>query len=572
MRVVIDALTIPSVIMSMGILLFFGMLFFFRKAFRKTNRLWRIWRGLCFVPLAACVIHGLIYNFGAQWLMSLTCFGPMYAAAVLIGLWQFTGNKTILRRIIAGVTGALCLFNAVYITAGVPLPPNLHCYTYQSWTDSFIRTLRTMEKEYPLAQWKGIDYDALQEEFVPRIQEAERNQDTVALGIALYDYCNRFYDGHISIDYADFEVCQKINRELIGNDYGLSLITLDNGKVVAIAVEPDVEALGVHSGTVITQWDGVRIEEAKEGYRLPMTPPVAENEEPSRTMLLAGTGSDSVSVSFMEDNGEEKTVTLNRIGDYVTRYTDTYSRFCHISAPDENFSYKMISDSCGYLRIHSESLGAFASIYTAFTSEAPFITKQVDEILTELTAQGMTQLVIDIRNNTGGNPAVSAAVASLFSENDQVYCWEYSTVDSNGLVSNGIPQYVRGNGKWEDLPVAVLVNQNTVSAGDCMAYLLSSYPNVTLMGMTPSNCSYQTTGGECYLAEGHFNIRYPITFCTDKDGKPMIDTGLDRECRIPLEVQIPLNETAIEAIFGEAQKDYELEYAVDWLLRLVSTN
>ena len=120
--------------------------------------------------------------------------------------------------------------------------------------------------------------------------------------------------------------------------------------------------------------------------------------------------------------------------------------------------------------------------------------------------------------------------------------------------------------EMKDLPVVVLVNQRTVSGGDEMSDLLSSFPNVTLMGMTPSNCSCQATGGVSYLADGLFVIYYPVVLnLTDANNDPLIDTDTSRETRIPLEVRIPINEKAVREIFDEEQQDYELEYAVDWL-------
>lgn len=562
MQTVLDQLTTPSSILAFCILLFSLFLLMSHKSLGR-----KLWGALCFIPFLACIIHALVYNLGKQEVVALMWFGPMYALALLIALWQFIGQRKIFYRITAGIVVALSVFNFIYIPAGIALPSHLHNYSYQGWTDSFISTVHTMEKEYPISEWKGIDYDALLEEFVPRIQEAERNNDLTAFGIALHDYSNRFYDGHVSLSPANAEITASINRELTGNDYGLSLITMDTGTVVAIHVEPgsEAEANGIHTGTIITLWDSVPVNEAKNSFELPIRPPVKENEEPTRTMLLAGKGGDSVSVTFIADNGEQKTVTLNRIGDYMTRFMEVSSKFSHRVENDENFSYKMVSDTCGYLRIHSESLPVFESIYAVFAGESPSIADKVDKILEELQSKGMTSLIIDIRNNTGGYPQVSAAVASLFAEESFTYTWEYCTRDDKGQIYKAEPLVVRQNGKWKDIPVVVLVNQNTVSAGDGMADLLSSFSNVILMGMTPSKCSYQTTGGEIYLADGYYTIYYSVVLGVDKDNNPNIDTDASRETRIPLDVEIPINKVAIEKIFGADQQDYELEYAIDWL-------
>lgn len=563
MKTVLVSIKTPSTLLAIGIFVFSVFLLVYRCRLGKSGGSLIPWRILCLVPLLACVIHGVCYFLGVKWMDALKWFAPMYILAAVTALWPLLDGWKLPRGVVGGVLALGWLFNAVYTPLG-GLPTHLHNFTYGSWTDSFVRTVNAMEAEYPISAWKGIDYDALLKEFVPRVQAAEEKNDIQALGIVLYDYCSRFYDGHIALIPTDAQVAANVNRELLGNDYGLSLITLDNGTVVAVCVEPgsEAETAGIHTGTVVTAWDGVAVAEAKQSYDLPLCPPVRENEEPSRTMLLAGQGGESVTVSFLDDGGAEMTVTLNRIGDYVGRYTKAYGTFCHMGE-SENFSYKMLSDTCGYLRIHSEELETLQVIYATFTGQAPFVTARVDQILEELRARGMTTLVIDIRNNTGGNPRVSTAVASLFAEGTFTYAW--TCYDQSGnFAQNGESWDVAANGKWRDLPVVVLVNQNTVSAGDGMADMLADFPNVTLMGITPTNSSCQGTGGESYLAGGHFVIRYPVFLEVDANGDPLIDTDTNREVRIPLEVEIPLDEKAILAIFEEG-KDYELEYAVSWL-------
>jgi hypothetical protein len=140
------------------------------------------------------------------------------------------------------------------------------------------------------------------------------------------------------------------------------------------------------------------------------------------------------------------------------------------------------------------------------------------------------------------------------------------TRDDDGKIQKKYPLVIHQNGKWKDLPVVVLANQKTVSAGDVMAELLSMFPNVTLMGMTTSNGSCQATGGLSVLSGGEILVFYPVVLGADRDGNPMIDTDTSRESRVHLEVEIPLDAVAIETLFGEKHQDYELEYAMNWLL------
>jgi C-terminal processing protease CtpA/Prc len=456
------------------------------------------------------VIHFLHFNFGIQWKYSLIYFGPLYLTALLFALWQFIPHQMLFHRITAGILLTLSVFNV--LVSGVPI--RLHCYTLQSWTDSFISTVRTMEKEYALSNWKQIDYDALLEEFVPRIQQAEANHDVTQLGIILYDYTNRFYDGHVELFPGTAEIGTDISKALIGNDYGLSLISLDNGTVVAVQIEPGSEAArsGIRTGTVITHWNGVPVEQAKYSFLLPGCPPVAENEEPIRTILLAGQGGESVSITFDTDDGSQKTVQLHRIGDYISRYQTVYNKFFHLTENDENYSYKMITQNCGYLRINAEELSTFEEIYTEFSGQAPFAAKRFEQILSQLQSEGMDRLIIDIRSNTGGNRTVSTALASLFTEETFHYTYGSPSRTEDAHILKGDPWVISGTGKWKDLPVVVLVNQKTVSGGDLMADLMGALPNVTLMGMTPSNGSCQSTGGIIFIAEGSQSPNRNFTF------------------------------------------------------------
>lgn len=560
---VLLTLTTPSSLLAGGMLLVCVVLLFWRKKLHDS-----VARILHMLPLLGCIVHGIAYYMGIQEHTALRWFGLMYVLGVLIALWQFIGKRTVFYRIAAVIMVGCSLWNYIYMPVEADVPMCLHNYTYKGWTDSFISTVRAMEKEYPISDWKGIDYDALLEEFVPQIQEAEDCNDLFGYGMLLNDYCNRFYDGHVYAMPGGRELMFSTRFALMGNDYGLSLITLDSGEVVAVEVEPGSEAeeSGIHLGTVVTAWDGVAVNEAKNSVKLPTVPPAKENEEPLRSILLAGQGGESVSVTFITDLGEEKTVTLKCIDDYLFRYLITYSKFCCQTPRLKNYSYKMVSDTCGYLQIFDETMTFWEKVSIPFTGQAHSVLKKVDRILEDLRAQGMTELIIDIRNNTGGSPYVCTAVASLFAEESFEYTYMECTRDDDGKIQKKYPLVIHQNGKWKDLSVVVLANQKTVSAGDIMAELLSMFPNVTLMGMTTSNGSCQATGGLSVLSGGEILVFYPVVLSSDRDGNPMIDTDTSRESRVHLEVEIPLDAVAIETLFGEKHQDYELEYAMNWLL------
>ena len=63
--------------------------------------------------------------------------------------------------------------------------------------------------------------------------------------------------------------------------------------------------------------------------------------------------------------------------------------------------------------------------------------------------------------------------------------------DNTGKYVVGDPIMATGEGFWGQGKIVVLVNANTISAGDLFTEVMSRFDNVTIMGITPSNCSCQ---------------------------------------------------------------------------------
>ena len=135
--------------------------------------------------------------------------------------------------------------------------------------------------------------------------------------------------------------------------------------------------------------------------------------------------------------------------------------------------------------------------------------------------------------------------------------------DANGYhISEN--QYIYPDGRYKDLPVAVLVNSQCMSAGDGMAKFLGDCDNVTLVGITSSSGVNQNNGGYIYLTE-NIVVCYPVFLSLSENGTPLIDTDNTRENNIPLDVKIPITRENAEELFGEDNKDIELEYAIEYL-------
>ena len=562
---------------ALGIFVYSIALAVICPALRRRKK-YLVLRILCFLPTIAAFVHWGIYGN-----LFIHHFNLFYLETFIPVLFIFN-IKSVFIRIIRSVM--VCLSSAVlcfvFILNSISAPM-VHNYTRYSYTESFKKMLKTMEQEYCLNSWKEIDYDELLETYLPRVEEAERNRDEAAYSAIITEVTYYFYDSHVGpylTDDTRFATCEYLS----GNDYGLSMIRIDDGSVIAVLVEPGCEAAtkGIHDGTTIISWDNRDINEAVEDVECiyPGLPfPVEENEDIFRPIFLAGKGGESVSITFLDDNGNERSILVQKTGNYEDRLSVAINCLLHDGDDYQNFYSCMLDDRCGYLQITSECYDALGDNISAIKKGYyPELTEYYAELIENLEDKGMKYLVIDIRNNGGGYDSVAGALASLFADKkSHMVSFGYEDAKGYHIAES---QYIFPDGRYADIPVVVLVNSNCMSAGDGMAKFLGDCPNVTLMGITASSGVNQNNGGYIYLTD-NICVTYPVFLSLSEDGEPFIDTNHTRENKIPLDVAIPITGENAKNIFSidnydrEAmekgkivfKRDVELEYAVRYLLK-----
>ena len=124
-------------------------------------------------------------------------------------------------------------------------------------------------------------------------------------------------------------------------------------------------------------------------------------------------------------------------------------------------SYEMLEDSIGYLRI------------TEFTMVTP---QQFEDAYKDLQAKGMEKLIVDLRDNPGGVlSSVCDVLRQILPEGLIVY-----TEDKYGE-----KQEMKCDGdSLIDIPLAVLVNENSASASEIFAGAVKDYGIGTIVGTT----------------------------------------------------------------------------------------
>ena len=434
-------------------------------------------------------------------------------------------------------------------------PDKITNYTRKSLSDSYISLCDYLEKNYIMNYWKKMDYNKLKEEGLVLVKEAEQTGNIDKYYEALNNLVDAHHDGHMGLSFYN-ENEYILNKIKQFNDYGLSLITLDDETTIAVDVENNLE---IKNGDIITKWNGVPINEAIDNVKIPISEALIDNEKIMKTFYLAGVGEDTVTVSYINANDEEITTTLNKIDSNLPRALKSFSTFNH-TKDDKEYDYKMLNNNIGYLKIGVEETNTISDGVSYLTGNHKVAREKFRTSLRELKKQGMTKLVIDIRNNAGGYEEVSTALASLFTK-EKMYAFSLGIKKQKNLTSI-VDRYVLADGEFSDIEVLVLTGMRCGSAGDGMVLYLSRIKGITIAGLTNPAGINQETGGLIFMPEGAV-IMYPVGLILDQNGNPNIDIDDTRISRTPLDIKIPLNKEAALKIFNGI--DYELEWAIEYL-------
>lgn len=516
----------------------------------KSNK----WRLAYFFPLLVCA---LVMGYGGIDI----CMLGVYIGSVILMAGFVKDNERI--RKIACVIAVLC------ITAAVPACIFSPTYRAVDYVEDFETGFHSMKQHYVLAQHKDVDWDSLYDEYLPMFEEANRNRDEVANYITWMRFTAEFHDGHVGFGPTEVTIHDEALELLCGNDYGLSLMQLTDGRFVAVNVEPDsaLTHAGIANGTIVTSWDGMSIMEAAEksdAFGVILSHADLDNELFYKPLYAAGVGGDTVEVSYIADDGSEKSIVLEKTGSYFKRFESTLN-ILNKGVDAGNLQWAQVSEDTACLRI--KSMMSTTKEEAAGTYELMKI--GIREKLAEYEALGCDKLVIDLRENGGGSGLMVKAIAELFAPvGEHYYCtdalWDadkgsYATDAETGAYIKGKDNNYIGEDIWKGKPIVLLVNAHSASAADHLTEVMSEFDNVTVMGFTEPNGSAQGVNGE-YLQTGA--LVFSSALLLDENGDIFIDAGIDRESKNDIDIRIPFDSNAVEAIFIN-EDDYVLNYALD---------
>ncbi len=126
--------------------------------------------------------------------------------------------------------------------------------------------------------------------------------------------------------------------------------------------------------------------------------------------------------------------------------------------------YEMIDDSIAYLRILEFSQNTLTA---------------VQEALTSLDKQGMKSLIIDLRDNPGGDVDVTLSIADMFISGEKLLSVSYKDSSRNVI-------YKASEGTVVDssVKVAILINEGSASSAEILSATMRDNGRAVLIGST----------------------------------------------------------------------------------------
>lgn len=180
-----------------------------------------------------------------------------------------------------------------------------------------------------------------------------------------------------------------------------------------------------------------------------------ENDKIIRINDTDTEGKNQIEVANLIDKTKENTLVVSRDGAELTFKVIPKE----INTPLTTQVYEKNDKKIGYIYIE------------AFTEK---VGEEFKKSLEDLEQQGITSLIIDVRENTGGYLKGATEIASLFLEKGKnIYSLEGK---------DGVTTYKDETDEKRDYPIILLINENTASASEVLAAALQDSYGAKLVG------------------------------------------------------------------------------------------
>lgn len=275
-----------------------------------------------------------------------------------------------------------------------------------SYTEAFNAMIDLLAEEYAFTELKEIDWEAKRAQFLPRMEEAEANEDEAAYRRVLRDFAWSIPDGHMfgPVDFAEFQ-------QATAGGIGIAIRELDGGRIVVNYVtegSPADEA-GIELGTEIIEINGEPALQAV-GAVIPWSAPFSTIHvlrlQQLRYVTRAPIG-EEIELTYQLPGASDPVTETFTFVDEIESFR--FSSFnAGLSGTEYPVEFEILDSGYGYVKIYS------------FSDDLPLTVELWDRAMQTFIANGVPGVIVDMRQNGGGYTSVGYQMVSYFFDEDYV--------------------------------------------------------------------------------------------------------------------------------------------------------
>jgi C-terminal processing protease CtpA/Prc len=401
-------------------------------------------------------------------------------------------------------------------------------YSNMSYTDAFDALFKKASIEYPFTAEKGINWDALYQEFKPRFDRVSSDQEYYS---TLRDFAFQIPDGHVNLS---------LNRDVFFSDYGggfgLVLDRLSDTRVIVINVLPNMPAAdaGIQRGAEILSWNGDPVDDAIQKVIPGFGPFSTEHaRQKSQVDFLERVPPDNKVEVVYRNPGEnqEQTTTLQAVSEYDSLLLTIPSYQADVM--EMPIIGRVLENGLGYIRINT------------FSDDYRLLASLWDRYLNNLVDNKIPGLIIDVRTNPGGSLGIAMDFAGYFFDQEITLYDNYYFSDITGqFESTGYPTKIKPAPLYFNGPIAVLVSSNCISACEGFSYAMHINQRSTIVGNEPTAGAFGEVGLGQYSLPGGLTIQFPTGRPQAPDGSVIIEgVGVTPDITVPVTQESALGQT-----------------------------
>ena len=324
---------------------------------------------------------------------------------------------------------------------------------------------------------------------------------------------------------SDIQEVEKIYDNLLSKYYG----EIDKQTLSDAAIKGMIEALNDPYSTYIDAENTDDFDEQIYGYYVGIGTEITLNDENQFevTNIFENTPATDANIELHDivvkvNNEDVSGKTVSDIGKLIqgeigTNVTLTLRR------GEEEFDVTITRDRIDLISVTSQIFEKDDKRigYIKITNFASNTFNQFQTALNELEENDIESLIIDVRDNLGGQLEVATQIASLFLTKDKVVY----QLNTNGIIQ---PIYSTGPGSFQK-PITVLINGATASASEVLAIALQESADATVIGTT----SYgKGTIQESYKLSTGATIKFTVQEWLSPNGNTVNEVGVKPDIEI----------------------------------------